>query len=178
MHRRQLPSLLSIAADAVRSNYPIETSVGDSAGTGASSGLPTSADDGSVNLILRQINQDGAGPMEATIDAASGGADASAFQKAQVTKDVPGFPAGRLSVATNTDFPITVRMPEGMICEGSVGGAENVCIVRVRNSAAAGPFGGSAAFTQSAGARKRAIDYRLRKRTEMDDTDEIDECSE
>ncbi|KAJ8104978.1 hypothetical protein ONZ43_g7606 [Nemania bipapillata] len=55
-------------------------------------------------------------------------------------------------------------MPAGMTCDASVGGADNVCIVRVRNSAIAGPFGGSAAFTQSPAARKRAIAYRLKKR--------------
>lgn len=58
-------------------------------------------------------------------------------------------------------------MPEGMTCDGTVGGVDNVCVVRVRNGAAAGPFGGSAAFTQSSGARKRAIAYRLRKRMEI-----------
>ena len=104
--------------------------------------------------------------MEATIDATSGGTEAAAFEDADVTNDVPGFVAG-LSLATNTDFPITVQMPAGMTCEGSVGGANNVCIVRVRNSTPAGPFGGSAAFTQSAGARKRAIAYRLKKRMEI-----------
>lgn len=58
-------------------------------------------------------------------------------------------------------------MPAGMTCDGKVGGAENVCIVRVRNSAAAGPFGGSAAFTQTKAARKRAVAYRLKKRMEI-----------
>lgn len=60
-----------------------------------------------------------------------------------------------------------VKMPEGMTCDGKVGGAENVCVVRVRNSAAAGPFGGSAAFTQTKAGRKRAIAYRLKKRMEI-----------
>jgi hypothetical protein len=58
-------------------------------------------------------------------------------------------------------------MPEGMTCDGQVGGAQNVCIVRVRNGAAAGPFGGSAAFTQTQAARKRAVAYRLKKRMEI-----------
>ena len=39
-------------------------------------------------------------------------------------------------------------------------------VVRVRNNTPAGPFGGSAAFTQTAAARKRAIAYRLKKRAE------------
>lgn len=141
-----------------------ETNVAATAGQGAASGLPTSADDGSVTMTFRQINQDGAGPMEAAIDGTSGGTDPAAFQTAEVTQDVPGIGFAGLSLATNTDFPVTVQMPAGMTCDATVGGASNVCIVRVRNGAAAGPFGGSAAFTQSAAARKRAIQYRLKKR--------------
>ncbi|KAL7626480.1 hypothetical protein AAE478_003252 [Parahypoxylon ruwenzoriense] len=140
-----------------------ETSVAASAGNGADSGLPTCADDGSITMTFRQINQDGAGPMEAAVDGTSGGTDPDAFETAEVTQDVPGAIAG-LSLATNTDFPLTVQMPDGMTCDGTVGGAEGVCIVRVRNNAAAGPFGGAAAFTQSSAARKRAIAYRLKKR--------------
>ncbi|KAI1085511.1 hypothetical protein F5B20DRAFT_518641 [Whalleya microplaca] len=143
-----------------------ETSVAATAGQGATSGLPTCADDGSITMTFRQINQDGAGPMEAAVDGTSGGTDPNAFKTAEVTQDVPGVGFGGLSLATNTDFPLTVQMPAGMTCDATVGGANNVCVVRVRNSAAAGPFGGSAAFTQSTAARKRAIMYRLRKRTD------------
>ncbi|KAI1375773.1 hypothetical protein F4677DRAFT_100443 [Hypoxylon crocopeplum] len=141
-----------------------ETSVAATAGKGATSGLPTCADDGSITMTFRQINQDGAGPIEAAVDGTSGGTDPDAFQNAEVTQDVPGSGFLGLSLATNTDFPLTVQMPEGMTCDGSVGGADGVCIVRVRNNAIAGPFGGSAAFTQSTAARKRAITYRLKKR--------------
>ncbi|RYP75496.1 hypothetical protein DL771_002381 [Monosporascus sp. 5C6A] len=144
---------------------PKEDIVAASAGQGATAGLPTCADDGAITMTFRQINQDGAGPMEAAIDPTSGGTDPDAFQTAEVTQDVPGLGIQGLSLATNTDFPLTVQMPAGMTCEGTVGGANNVCIVRVRNGAAAGPFGGSAAFTQSPTARKRAIEYRLKKRS-------------
>lgn len=105
--------------------------------------------------------------MDAAVDGTSGGTDPDAFQTAEVTQDVPGVGFGGLSLATSTEFPLEVRMPEGMTCDGTVAGVDNVCVVRVRNGAAAGPFGGSAAFTQSAGARKRAIAYRLRKRMEI-----------
>lgn len=84
-----------------------------------------------------------------------------------MTQDVPGIGFGGLSLATTTDFPLKVQMPAGMTCDASVAGADNVCVVRVRNSAAAGPFGGSAAFTQTPAARKRAIAYRLKKRMEI-----------
>lgn len=115
-------------------------------------------------MNFHQVNQDGAGPLTAAIDPTSGGTDASAFQKATVTQNVPGIGIGGLSGATTMDFPVTVQMPAGMTCSGSVGGATNVCIVRLQNSALAGPFGGSAAFTQSPAAKKRAVEYNFSKR--------------
>ncbi|KAK6953146.1 hypothetical protein Daesc_005446 [Daldinia eschscholtzii] len=147
-----------------KTETPEETSVAATAGQGSTSGLPTCADDGSITMTFRQINQDGAGPIEAAVDGTSGGTDPDAFKTAEVTQDVPGLGFLGLSTATNTDFPLTVQMPEGMTCDATVGDAQNVCIVRVRNQAIAGPFGGSAAFTQSPAARKRAIAYRLKKR--------------
>ncbi|KAH7150477.1 hypothetical protein B0J13DRAFT_289342 [Dactylonectria estremocensis] len=152
-------------AEGTKSEQPQELSVAATAGEGSNAGLPTASDDGVVTLMYRQINQDGAGPLTADVDGTSGGTDAAAFQTADVAADVPGIGFGGLSLATNTDFPVQVQMPAGMTCDASVGGADNVCIVRVRNSAGAGPFGGSGAFTQTAAARKRAIAYRLKKRT-------------
>jgi hypothetical protein len=55
-------------------------------------------------------------------------------------------------------------MPAGMTCTGTAGGVSNVCVVKMQNSALAGPFGGSAAFTQSNAAQKRAVEFNLRKR--------------
>lgn len=101
------------------------------------------------------------------MDGTSGGTDPNAFQQAEVTQDVPGLGFQGLSLATSTEFPLKVKMPAGMTCDGTAGGANNVCIVRVRNGAAAGPFGGSAAFTMAPAARKRAIAYRLKKRMEI-----------
>ncbi|KAM3503858.1 hypothetical protein MY11210_008557 [Beauveria gryllotalpidicola] len=155
------------AAGGTKSNVAAETMVADTAGMGSSEGMPTADSNGVVSMVYRQINQDGAGPLTAMVDGTSGGTDNSAFQKAEVTQNVPGLGIGGLSLATNTDFPLQVTMPAGMTCDGTVGGVKNVCIVRVRNSAAAGPFGGSAAFTQNATARKRAIAYRLKKRMEI-----------
>ncbi|KAM3565115.1 hypothetical protein MY1884_000365 [Beauveria asiatica] len=175
-------------AAGTKSNVAAETMVADTAGMGSSQGMPTADSNGVVSMVYRQINQDGAGPLTAMVDGTSGGTDNSAFQKAEVTQDVPGLGFGGLSLATNTDFPLKVQMPAGMTCEGTVSGVKNVCIVRVRNSAGAGPFGGSAAFTQNATARKRAIAYRLKKRmeiareavsepdyTEADEEEEIDD---
>jgi len=115
-------------------------------------------------MTFHQVNQDGAGPLTAAVDGTSGGTDPSAFKKAEVTQNVPGAGIGGLSLATTTDFPVTIQMPEGMTCDATVGGASNVCIARLQNSALAGPFGGSVAFTQSSASRKRAIEFRLAKR--------------
>ncbi|KAK1570267.1 cell surface protein [Colletotrichum navitas] len=144
-----------------------EARVAATAGMGASEGMPTCADDGTITMTFRQINQDGAGPLTADVDGTSGGTKESAMRKAKVMTDVPGLGVQGLSLATNTDFPVKVQMPAGMTCDATVGMATNVCVVRVRNGAAAGPFGGSAAFTQTAAGRKRAIAYRLKKRMDF-----------
>lgn len=142
----------------------VETGVKAATGAAASDGLPTTADDGTLTMTFHQVNQDGAGPLTAAVDATSGGTDPSAFKTAEVTQNVPGIGIGGLSGATTMDFPVAIQMPAGMTCQGSVGGAENVCIARLQNSALAGPFGGSVAFTQSPAAKKRAIEYNLAKR--------------
>jgi hypothetical protein len=141
-----------------------ETAVQASAGVGAEKGMPTTADDGTLQMTFHQVNQDGAGPLTAMVDATSGGSDASAFMTATVTQNVPGIGIGGLSAAQTMDFPVAIQMPAGMTCSGSVGGASNVCVAKLQNSALAGPFGGSVAFTQSAAAKKRAIEYNLSKR--------------
>ncbi|GJC98244.1 cell surface protein [Colletotrichum higginsianum] len=129
-----------------------ETGVKAATGMAASQGMPTTADDGTIKMTFHQVNQDGAGPLKADVDGTSG--------------ECPGIGFGGLSGASTMDFNVAVKMPAGMTCEANVGGASNVCIARLRNAALAGPFGGSVAFTQSATARKRAVEFKLRKRTE------------
>lgn len=141
-----------------------ETGVKAATGAGAASGLPTTADDGTINMTFHQVNQDGAGPLTAMVDGTSGGTDPAAFKTATVTQNVPGIGIGGLSAASTMDFPVAVQMPAGMTCSGSVGGASNVCVAKMQNAALAGPFGGSVAFTQSAAAKKRAIEHNLSKR--------------
>ena len=99
------------AAAAAGTKTPKGTSeqgVAAAAGQGASSGLPTTADDGTISMTFHQVNQDGAGPLTAQIDATSGGTDPAAFQDATVTQDVPGIGIGGLSAAAVMDFPVKV----------------------------------------------------------------------
>ncbi|KAK3687920.1 hypothetical protein B0T22DRAFT_510947 [Podospora appendiculata] len=66
----------------VNTEAPIETIVNATAGSGAKLGLPACADDGTIELVYFQVNNDGAGPLDAHIDATSGGTLASAFRVA------------------------------------------------------------------------------------------------
>ncbi|KAM3447782.1 hypothetical protein MY3296_008405 [Beauveria thailandica] len=162
-----LPVIGVLGLGGKPNDYPFETIVGDMAGQGAEKGMPTCGEDGKVSLIYRQINQDGAGPLTAAVDASSGGTDGSAFKSASLPLNIPGIGISGLSIATNTDFPITVQLPEGTVCTGEIAGYKNICVIRVRNEAFAGPFGGAAICVQSDTARKRAIAYRLKKRFEF-----------
>ena len=58
----------------------VESGVKAAEGAGAVSGLPTTADDGTLTMTFHQVNQDGAGPLTAMVDPTSGGSDVSAFK--------------------------------------------------------------------------------------------------
>ncbi|RDW90934.1 hypothetical protein BP5796_02099 [Coleophoma crateriformis] len=140
-----------------------EQGVAASAGKGATAGLPTTDDQGVISMTIHQVNQDGAGPFMAMVDATSGGTDANAFKSAVMTQNVPGIGVAGISTASVMDFPAKMQMPAGMTCSGTVGSATNVCVAKMSN----GPpqyFGGSIAFTQSPAAKKRAIEYNMKMR--------------
>ena len=100
----------------------------------ANGGLPSVKPGGEVTMTLHQINQDGAGPYSCDFSL-----DGGEFKMMEVTRNVPGV-AG-LSIAQVVDLPLTVKIPNGMgDCKGGSNGA--TCIIRCRNSAIAGPFGG------------------------------------
>ena len=46
----------------------------------------------------------------------------------------------------NKDYPFKVMIPAGTTCTGTMGGQSNVCLLKVANNNAAGPFGGVVAF--------------------------------
>ncbi|KAJ5545184.1 hypothetical protein N7461_007488 [Penicillium sp. DV-2018c] len=130
---------------AVTPSGTVEKGLAEYAGRGSVKGLPTASDDGIVTMIYHQVNQDGAGPLFADIDATSAGTDPKAFKSARIIQNIPGV-AG-FSTSSTMDYEVKVQLPKGMKCTGVVGTTKNVCIVRVRNNAISGPFGGSAAFT-------------------------------
>ncbi|GAP88094.1 putative gas1-like protein [Rosellinia necatrix] len=90
-----------------------------------------------VDVTIHQVNADGAGPYTCDV-IAQGNNGVITFPNVQVDDNVPG--ANGFSQAKEEDFVIKVTMPADLNCTGSSAG--NVCTVRCRNNALAGPFGG------------------------------------
>ncbi|OIW34621.1 hypothetical protein CONLIGDRAFT_14118 [Coniochaeta ligniaria NRRL 30616] len=95
-----------------------------------------------LTVTIHQVNADGAGPYVCDLDETSNSGIIS--QNLTVTNNVPGV--NGLSQAKAQAFNITVKMPDTLSCTGASTG--NVCTVRCRNTAVAGPFGGCFAVQQ------------------------------
>ncbi|CAE6528292.1 hypothetical protein RSOLAG22IIIB_06290 [Rhizoctonia solani] len=111
--------------------------------TASSAGLASVNADGSVAMTVHQINGDGAGPYTCDVSADASGQN---FVAMKVTTNVPG--QNSRSQAKATDFPLVAQMPAGTTCTGGPDG--DACIVRCRNAARAGPFGGCVPVTNAA----------------------------
>ncbi|KAK4034529.1 hypothetical protein C8A01DRAFT_39010 [Parachaetomium inaequale] len=104
----------------------------------------TQVQSGSQMLVtIHQVNADGAGPYFCDLDEGSNTGVIS--HNLTVTNNIPG--ANGLSQAAAQDFNMTVAMPDAFKCVG--GSTGNVCTVRCRNNAQAGPFGGCFAVQQT-----------------------------
>ncbi|KAJ7106617.1 hypothetical protein C8R44DRAFT_714955 [Mycena epipterygia] len=114
----------------------------------SSAGLPTAAADGSVTMTLHQVNGDGAGPYTCDVSGDGG----NTWQAATVTTQVAGK-NGR-SNAKAVDLPLVAQMPAAMACTAGPNG--DACIMRCRNPANAGPFGGCAAIASGAASATNA----------------------
>ncbi|KAI2463495.1 hypothetical protein F4781DRAFT_118960 [Annulohypoxylon bovei var. microspora] len=89
-----------------------------------------------LKVTIHQVNADGAGPY--ACDLVEAGNNGLITQNLTVENNVPGV--NGFSQAKTQDFDILVNMPDNFACTGSSAG--NVCTVRCRNNAQAGPFGG------------------------------------
>ncbi|KAJ9626195.1 hypothetical protein H2203_003827 [Taxawa tesnikishii (nom. ined.)] len=99
-----------------------------------------------LSVTIHQVNADGAGPYSCDLDQSSN-ANVQ-FVPLKVSNNVPGV--NGLSQAKEQDFTIKVQLPDNMNCFGASTG--DICTVRCRNNALAGPFGGCFAIQQSDGA--------------------------
>ncbi|KYK57621.1 hypothetical protein DCS_04633 [Drechmeria coniospora] len=95
-----------------------------------------------ITLTMHQVNADGAGPFFCDIDQT--GNTGLNLQNLTVTNNVEG--TNGLSQAKTKESNITIQMPNDLACIGASTG--NVCTVRCRNNAVAGPFGGCFAVQQ------------------------------
>lgn len=131
--------------------------------------LPQVSDGGDLSGTIHIVTTDGAGPYSAIVDPTGTGAFSQGTQ-AKVVTQVPGTKGNiaapkqrslmmrslvnmgivKRASNVNEDYPIKVSMPAGMSCTGTVGGQQNVCLVKLANPSGAGPFGGVAAFQMAA----------------------------
>ncbi|CCC12960.1 unnamed protein product [Sordaria macrospora k-hell] len=95
-----------------------------------------------ITVTIHQVNADGAGPYVCDLDEASNSGLIS--QNLTVTNNVPG--ANGISQNKIQEFNFTVTMPDNFKCTGASTG--DICTVRCRNNAVAGPFGGCFAVQQ------------------------------
>ncbi|KAF7941429.1 hypothetical protein EAE99_001066 [Botrytis elliptica] len=118
--------------------------VGESTENALSANAVTKVKAGTLMTVtIHQVNADGAGPYTCDLDQTSNAGVIS--QNLTVTNNVPGV--NGLSQAKTQDFNITVQMPDNLACTGASTG--NICTVRCRNNAVAGPFGGCFAVQQT-----------------------------
>ncbi|CAG8976860.1 hypothetical protein HYALB_00003471 [Hymenoscyphus albidus] len=96
----------------------------------------------SLAIKIHQVNADGAGPYDCVVN--QSGDDAGQATELVVSNNVPG--ENGFSPAKFEAFTINVAMPDNFKCTG--GSTKDICIIRCRNNALAGPFGGCTAVRQ------------------------------
>ncbi|USP72829.1 uncharacterized protein yc1106_00103 [Curvularia clavata] len=120
--------------------------IGEQTENELAAGRMTKVSSGStIAVTIHQVNADGAGPFECDMDETSNAV--TTFTPLKVSNNVPG--AFGLSQAKEKDFVINVQMPDKFNCIGASTG--NICTIRCRNNAVAGPFGGCFAVQQTDG---------------------------
>lgn len=123
-----------------------------------------SAGDGSISGVFHVVTSDGCGPIMAVLDQ-SGTGKFSQGVMLSTTQDVMGTKGNcpksitkksyvrdllersgvitRRATNINQEFPVQfANIPADAKCTGTVGGVENVCLVKMANTNNAGPFGG------------------------------------
>ncbi|KAK6829662.1 hypothetical protein PG987_010246 [Apiospora arundinis] len=118
--------------------------IGEKTENAIAAGAVTEAGPGQeLTVTLHQVNADGAGPY--ACDLIEQGNTGIITQNLTVKNNVPG--ANGFSQEKFKDFEMTVVMPQKFDCTGASTG--NICTVRCRNNAQAGPFGGCFPVKQS-----------------------------
>lgn len=146
--------------------------------------LPQVSSGGSVSGTYHVVTDDGCGPLEALVDA-SASAKWSTATKATVSTDMPGT-AGECPTSldsgtdnkikrmatralvkmglitkraknVNKDYSFSVAIPAGTTCTGTIGDQSNLCLVKMSNNNANGPFGGVYAVQMGGNSTTRRV---------------------
>lgn len=118
------------------------------------------------------MTSDGCGSVKAVVDPTATGAFADGTL-AETTADVPGTRGNcprsitkksyvrsllentgviqKRATNVNQDFNVAFTVPAGTTCTGQVNGQSGVCLLKIANNNAAGPFGGVIAFQMANG---------------------------
>ncbi|CAI4213590.1 unnamed protein product [Parascedosporium putredinis] len=120
--------------------------IGEETENALAAGAVTQVQKGStIEVTIHQVNADGAGPYSCDLDVTSNASRLTGQIPLNVTNNVPGV--NGFSQAKAQDFVMTVQLPADFQCTGASTG--NICTVRCRNNALAGPFGGCFAVQQT-----------------------------
>ncbi|KAF8148111.1 hypothetical protein K438DRAFT_2087424 [Mycena galopus ATCC 62051] len=112
--------------------------------------LPSLSPNGTVNMMLHQVNADGGGPFTAMVNTDATGAT---WVPATVLLQAPG--TNGILHGGPANVPFSAQIPPGTTCTGGTDKA--TCLIRINNGGTnntlslaqgAGPFGGCVAVTQ------------------------------
>ncbi|POS75559.1 MAS3 protein [Diaporthe helianthi] len=120
-----------------------------------------------ITGVFHVVTSDGCGSVKAVIDPTATGAFADGTM-AETTSDVPGNNGNcprsiskksyirsvledrgiitKRATNVNQDFNVAFTIPAGTTCTGEVNGETGVCLMKIANNNAAGPFGSVIAF--------------------------------
>jgi len=90
----------------------------------------------SFSMIVHQMDAEGAGPYTCEIDHTGTGI---AFITLAIQQNVPRS-VSKVPTTTSQDYPLELLIPQGISCHGGQSG--NIRLIRCRNNASTGPFGG------------------------------------
>ncbi|EPS36283.1 hypothetical protein H072_10195 [Dactylellina haptotyla CBS 200.50] len=120
---------------------------------------------GWIKAQIHQLNTDGAGAYKCKLDT---GATANSWDGGwlKITANIKWWKKNYNNVPGNKysvnglklkDWNIVIHLPQNLDCKGSIGGVDNVCLIRCENSAKNGPFGGCIPFQQVRGGRATQV---------------------
>ncbi|KAF8448102.1 hypothetical protein BDZ91DRAFT_752429 [Kalaharituber pfeilii] len=137
---------------------------------------------GFVQIIVHQVNADGAGPFNCRLDQTGTGTKFVGLNMNMISRQVPG--TGGLAPGNALKRHILqVKLPANLRCTGTdFSGAANLCLLRCQNPAPNGPFGGCVVFQQLDRPARRSLsltsfDYDLESEEEASSIIELDELT-